>query len=58
MPIKNRRKISNQIVYGKPDYKLTEIVFAKVRGHPDWPARVTSKTNDRYGVTFFGDNTT
>lgn len=48
----------NQITYGNPQYKLTEVVFAKVKGFTDWPARITSKTNDRYGVTFFGDNTT
>jgi hypothetical protein len=31
-----------------------DLVFAKVRGYPPWPARVTSGSGQRYHVFFFG----
>lgn len=38
------------------------LVFAKVKGHPYWPAEITKVINSektvKYNVTFFGDNTT
>lgn len=57
---KKKQKVSEQNqICENYEFKLTEVVFAKVRGYPDWPARITSKINDnRYGVIFFGDNTT
>lgn len=56
---KGKAKEEKRIVSGNYKFNLSEIVFAKVRGFPDWPARVTLETNNnRYEVKFFGDNTT
>ena len=35
-------------------YTPGDLVFAKVKGYPPWPARVTSKSSSRYKVFFYG----
>lgn len=43
-------------------YLVGSLVFAKVKGHPYWPAEIktiyNNDNNRKYEVTFFGDNTT
>lgn len=55
--INGPKAAKNQIAAKKIEYQLPGIVFAKLKGYPDWPARITSIKNNRYGVCFFGDNT-
>lgn len=57
MPNKNKR-IEKLAVSECTAYEVSELVFAKVKGFPYWPARITSIFGNRYRVTFFGDNTT
>lgn len=52
------RRIEKLAVSERTAYEVSELVFAKVKGFPDWPARITSVFGNRYRVTFFGDNTT
>lgn len=43
-------------------YRKGSMVFAKIKGHPYWPAEITEIINNektvKYNVTFFGENTT
>jgi len=38
----------------KPVYEVDDLVFAKVRGYPAWPARITGVNKGAYRVFFFG----
>jgi len=38
----------------KPVYEVDDLVFAKVRGYPAWPARITGINKGAYRVFFFG----
>ena len=42
---------------GGKTFEAGDLVFAKVRGYPPWPARVqqaTAKSGSKYQVFFFG----
>lgn len=39
----------------KLTYKLNEVVFAKIRGYPCWPARITSIDGRKYEIKWFND---
>ena len=42
---------------GGKSFEAGDLVFAKVRGYPPWPARVinpTAKSGSKYQVFFFG----
>lgn len=48
----------------KHDYSINDLVFAKVKGHPSWPAKIIQIDKDtykhiiKYKVNFFGTNET
>lgn len=48
----------------KNDFVINDLVFAKVRGHPFWPAKITNVDREtyrhkiKYKVNFFGTNET
>lgn len=58
MPTRIKKTENKLIISENLEYKVNELVFAKVRGFADWPARITSIVASRYNLTFFGDNTT
>jgi len=35
-------------------FEVGDLVFAKVRGYPPWPARVSNRSGSKYHVYFFG----
>jgi len=40
---------------GKTNFQQGDLVFAKVKGYPAWPARITSQSNSgKYSVFFYG----
>eukprot|EP00092_Neocalanus_flemingeri_P004329 GFUD01004654.1.p1 GENE.GFUD01004654.1~~GFUD01004654.1.p1 ORF type:complete len:485 (+),score=184.73 GFUD01004654.1:81-1457(+) len=40
---------------GKPAFSAGDLVFAKVKGYPAWPARITGQsTSGKYSVFFYG----
>jgi len=40
---------------GKANFQQGDLVFAKVKGYPAWPARITSQSNSgKYSVFFYG----
>jgi len=39
---------------GKKSFAYGDLVFAKVKGFPAWPARITGKVGSKYAVFFFG----
>ncbi|XP_053667323.1 zinc finger MYND domain-containing protein 11 [Anopheles marshallii] len=41
--------------FTRPCRTRHEVVFAKLKSFPYWPAKVVRVTNDRYDVRFFGD---
>ncbi|XP_037959294.1 uncharacterized protein LOC119688699 [Teleopsis dalmanni] len=40
------------------NFKIGDLVFAKVRGYPPWPARIVGSSNNQYDVCFFGTGET
>ena len=54
---------SNNLINEKNNnFFIGEIIFAKIRGFPWWPAKIvniiTEKSKKKYSVIFFGDKTT
>lgn len=46
----------------QPNYSVTEVVWAKIRGYPWWPAIISNVQDDdpddvQFKVNFFGDST-
>ena len=40
---------------GQTSFQQGDLVFAKVKGYPAWPARITSLSNNgKYSVFFYG----
>nr|6KCO_A Chain A, LD23804p [Drosophila melanogaster]6KCO_B Chain B, LD23804p [Drosophila melanogaster]6KCO_C Chain C, LD23804p [Drosophila melanogaster]6KCO_D Chain D, LD23804p [Drosophila melanogaster]6KCO_E Chain E, LD23804p [Drosophila melanogaster]6KCO_F Chain F, LD23804p [Drosophila melanogaster]6KCO_G Chain G, LD23804p [Drosophila melanogaster]6KCO_H Chain H, LD23804p [Drosophila melanogaster]6KCO_I Chain I, LD23804p [Drosophila melanogaster]6KCO_J Chain J, LD23804p [Drosophila melanogaste len=40
-------------------YSIGDLVFAKVKGYPPWPAKITkSNNNKKYNVYFYGTGET
>lgn len=50
-----RKKLSERSAFA-----VGELVFAKVRGYPRWPARIVAinATNTQYDVEFYAENST
>lgn len=52
----------NQMNEKKNKFFIGEIIFAKIRGFPWWPAKITNveidKTKYKYSVIFYGDKST
>lgn len=46
---------SNQLQIVQPDFSESEIVWAKLRGSPHWPAQVLSFINNKAEIFWFGD---
>ncbi|XP_055849744.1 PC4 and SFRS1-interacting protein isoform X2 [Episyrphus balteatus] len=45
---------------GKKDksFNIGDLVFAKVKGYPPWPAKITKTNNKKYSVYFYGTGET
>lgn len=43
----------------KPKFKVDDYVFAKVKGYPAWPAKITKELNNKkFAVYFYGTSET
>lgn len=42
----------------KPNFKVGDKVFAKVKGYPPWPARIVGENGKKYNVEFYGTGET
>ncbi|XP_037959296.1 uncharacterized protein LOC119688703 [Teleopsis dalmanni] len=40
------------------EFQVGQLVFAKVKGYPSWPAKITQRNEKSYGVFFYGTNET
>lgn len=51
----DRKKLSERSAF-----YVGELIFARVRGFPRWPARITSinETNTQFDVEFYAEKTT
>lgn len=48
-----KKKTIQKLVSSK-NHKINDIVFAKLRGFPEWPAQIHDIQENRYTVIFFG----
>lgn len=57
--MKSKRKQNKSKKNRKPDhlYTVGEIVWAKLRGFPRWPSKISSISNKMAVVEFYGDHT-
>ncbi|XP_037949050.1 PC4 and SFRS1-interacting protein [Teleopsis dalmanni] len=46
------------MVKEKKQFKIGDLVFAKVKGYPAWPAKITKYNNKKYNVYFYGTGET
>lgn len=51
MPPKRQKK---QLVVADIQFKVCDVVFAKLFGYPKWPAQINSVERNKYTVVFFG----
>lgn len=49
-------KKSQAIVAVQEEFELFEMVFAKLKGSPEWPARIVEFIGSKVKVEFLGDN--
>lgn len=42
----------------KKQFSIGDLVFAKVKGYPAWPAKITKYNNKKYSVYFYGTGET
>lgn len=46
------------MVASKKTFKIGDLVFAKVKGYPPWPAKITKIEKSKYNVYFYGTGET
>lgn len=46
------------MVASKKSFKIGDLVFAKVKGYPPWPAKITKIEKTKYNVYFYGTGET
>lgn len=46
------------MVASKKSFKIGDLVFAKVKGYPPWPAKITKIEKSKYNVYFYGTGET
>ncbi|KAM7362987.1 JIL-1 anchoring and stabilizing protein [Cochliomyia hominivorax] len=46
------------MVKEKKQFNIGDLVFAKVKGYPAWPAKITKYNNKKYNVYFYGTGET
>lgn len=46
------------MVKEKKQFNIGDLVFAKVKGYPAWPAKITRYNNKKYNVYFYGTGET
>ena len=46
------------MVKEKKQFSIGDLVFAKVKGYPAWPAKITKYNNKKYNVYFYGTGET
>uniref|UniRef100_A0A182IM62 Uncharacterized protein n=1 Tax=Anopheles atroparvus TaxID=41427 RepID=A0A182IM62_ANOAO len=46
------------MVASKKSFKIGDLVFAKVKGYPPWPAKITKIDRSKYNVYFYGTSET
>lgn len=46
------------MVASKKSFKIGDLVFAKVKGYPPWPAKITRLDKTKYNVYFYGTGET
>ena len=47
------------MVKGKKQFQVGDLVFAKVKGYPAWPAKITKNNNNKkFAVYFYGTGET
>lgn len=54
--ILNMPKKTQAVVALQEEFELFELVFAKLKGSPEWPARIVEFTGSKVKVEFLGDN--
>lgn len=47
-----------KMVREKKQFSIGDLVFAKVKGYPAWPAKITKYNNKKYNVYFYGTGET
>lgn len=47
-----------KMVREKKQFNIGDLVFAKVKGYPAWPAKITKYNNKKYNVYFYGTGET